>query len=86
MVKSSRVKTAKQSISEMKKEQESRLLAEKKKNWIDFDASPIAFGEDPDETGKRLLDLVLEIANGKQTKTEEKNYREISIWKDGVFL
>jgi len=61
-------------------------LAEKKKNWIDFDASPIAFGEDPDETGKRLLDLVLEIANGKQTKTEEKNYREISIWKDGVFL
>lgn len=30
--------------------------------------------------------LVLEIASGKQTRAEEKNFREISIFKDGVVL
>jgi altronate hydrolase len=32
------------------------------------------------------MQLVLEIASGKQTKTEEKDFREISIFKDGVVL
>ena len=36
--------------------------------------------------GKRLMELVLEVASGKQTRTEEKGFREISIFKDGVVL
>ena len=30
--------------------------------------------------------LVLEVASGKKTKAEEKGFREISIFKDGVML
>lgn len=33
-----------------------------------------------------LLALVLEVASGKKTRTEEKGFREISIFKDGVVL
>ena len=33
-----------------------------------------------------LLNLVLEVASGKKTRTEEKGFREISIFKDGVVL
>ncbi|MDD3369280.1 MAG: altronate dehydratase family protein [Lachnospiraceae bacterium] len=61
-------------------------LAEKKSGWIDFNAGPVADGESLDDAAKRLLDLVIETANGKLTKTEEKGFREISIFKDGVTL
>ena len=61
-------------------------LAEKKKGWIDFDAGPIADGESIDDAAKRLLQLVIETADGKQTKAEEKGFRESSIFKDGVVL
>ena len=33
-----------------------------------------------------FFDYVLEVASGKQTKNEERGYREISIFKDGVTL
>ena len=42
--------------------------------------------EDLDAAGDRLLDFVMEIASGKQTKSEERGIREISIFKDGVVL
>jgi altronate hydrolase len=58
-------------------------LAERKKSWIDFDASPILNGEDPTEN---FLDYIIEVANGKETKNEENGYSEISIFKDGVTL
>ena len=64
---------------------ESRIQ-ERKKGWIDFDAGPIADGETIDDAAKRLLQLVIEVAGGKQTKAEEKGFREISIFKDGVVL
>ena len=38
------------------------------------------------ENGAQLMDFVLSIASGKQTKTEERGFREISIFKDGVVL
>ncbi len=53
-------------------------LKEKKKHWIDFDAQK---GNE-----EELLNLILEIANGKETKNEENGYREIAIFKDGVTL
>ncbi len=62
-------------------------LATKKKGWIDFNAGVVADGTRTlDETGKDLMELVLEVASGKQTRTEEQGFREISIFKDGVML
>ncbi len=61
-------------------------LYEKKKGWIDFNAGSVAEGEPLDDAGERLLDFVIEIASGKKTCAEEKGYREISIFKDGVVL
>ena len=61
-------------------------LYERKQNWIDFNAGSVAEGEDLDDAGNRLLDFVIDIASGKKTKSEEQNFREISIFKDGVVL
>lgn len=61
-------------------------LASRKANWMDFDAGPVAQGESLESAGERLMSFVLEIASGKQTKTEISGYREISIFKDGVVL
>lgn len=61
-------------------------IAERKKNWIDFNAGTVVEGESLDSAGKRLLDYVLEVAGGKQTNNEIQGYREISIFKDGVVL
>ncbi len=62
-------------------------LFEKKGNWIDFNAGTVADGtETLDEAGDRLLDFVMEIASGRETKTEAAGFREISIFKDGVVL
>lgn len=62
-------------------------LATKKAGWIDFNAGVVADGKRTlDEAGRDLMQLVLEVASGKQTKTEEKGFREISIFKDGVVL
>lgn len=53
-------------------------IAERKKNWIDFDA----------QSGNEnaLFDLIMETAKGKETKNETHAYREIAIFKDGVTL
>ncbi|MBR3833965.1 MAG: altronate dehydratase [Lachnospiraceae bacterium] len=61
-------------------------LYNKKNGWIDFNAGTVAEGEDLDAAGDRLLDFVLEVASGKETKSEERGFREISIFKDGVVL
>lgn len=60
-----------------------RSLAEKKANWIDFDASPIL---DKESLDGELFDYVIRVADGENTKNELFNYREISIFKDGVTL
>lgn len=60
-----------------------RALAEKKKNWIDFDASPILDGMPLTD---ELFDYIISVASGEQTVNEKNNYREISIFKDGVVL
>ncbi len=53
-------------------------LKEKKKHWIDFDAQS--------ESADELFNLILQIAQGKESKSEENGYREIAIFKDGVTL
>ncbi len=62
-------------------------LATKKASWIDFNAGIAADGTATiDEAGRALFELVLETASGKKTRTEERGFREISIFKDGVML
>lgn len=57
-------------------------LAQKKSNWIDFDAGN-CLRENCDEN---LLNLIIQTVNGKKTKNEINSYREIAIFKDGVTL
>ena len=62
-------------------------LATRKKGWIDFNAGVVADGTRTlDEAAGDLMDLVLEVASGKQTMNEQRNFREISIFKNGVTL
>ena len=58
-------------------------LAERKKNWIDFDASPVLDGN---PLTNELFDYVIRVAEGEETCNEKHDYREISIFKDGVTL
>ncbi len=61
-------------------------LALNKRNWIDFDASPLLTGTSMDELTDELLQYVLQVASGTETNNEVHDYREISIFKDGVTL
>jgi len=61
-------------------------LAERKSNWIDFNAGILADGADMQETTETFFRMLLEIASGKQTRSEEHDFREIAIFKDGVTL
>jgi len=63
-----------------------RSLAERKKSWIDFDASPILDGEEMSVITDRFLDYVCDVASGTETKNEINGYSEIAIFKDGVTL
>ena len=58
-------------------------LAQKKANWIDFDAGGFADGEFLTDA---LLDLIIRTANGEEAKNEVNGYSEIAIFKDGVML
>ena len=61
-------------------------LAERKKGWIDFDASPLLDGVSMEEMAGRLLDYVLRVASGEKAANERGGYEEISIFKDGIVL
>lgn len=62
-------------------------LATKKSNWIDFNAGDLVDKLDMNQLLERFIDLICDIASGKkQTKNEINNFREISIFKDGVVL
>ena len=54
---------------------------------IDFNAGVVADGTKTlDEAAEALMDEVLLTASGKRTCGEERGFREISIFKDGVVL
>ena len=61
-------------------------LYERKQNWIDFNAGGLIENADFDSLSNDLLNLIIQIANGKKTKNEINEIRDISIFKDGVIL
>lgn len=61
-------------------------LAQKKQNWIDFNAGVLVQGADMEETTEAFFKKLLAIASGERTQSEKHDYREIAIFKDGVTL
>ena len=61
-------------------------LAEKKKNWIDFDAGRLLSGMTMDALGQDLMNLVLAIASGQHTRNEINGFHDLAIFKQGVTL
>ena len=60
-----------------------RDVAARKRNWIDFDASPVLDGVDLDG---ELFEYVISVAEGAETRNESNGYREIAIFKNGITL
>ena len=62
-------------------------LAERKKNWIDFNAGRLLDGLSMDQLADELWTYIVELASGeRQTHNERNGFREIAIFKDGVIL
>ena len=61
-------------------------LAKNKPNWVDFSAGQLVEGRTMQELLPEFIDKVIAIANGQPTKNESNDYREISIFKNGVTL
>ena len=61
-------------------------LAEKKRNWIDFNAGRLLEGKTLDELGRELLEFVIAVASGKQTRGEENGFHDMAVFKQGVTL
>lgn len=62
-------------------------LAEKKKNWIDFNAGQLIEGKDKKEMTDDFFEYILQLASGEVLARNEKfGFKEISIFKDGVIL
>jgi len=62
-------------------------LAERKKNWIDFNAGRLLEDRGMGELADDLLARIVRIASGdEQTQSERNGFREIAIFKDGVIL
>ena len=61
-------------------------LARRKQSWIDFSAGQLIEGRTMQELVPEFIDKVLAVASGEPSKNEENDYREISIFKNGVTL
>lgn len=61
-------------------------LAEKKRNWIDFDAGVVLAGESLDDLGRRLYDKVILTACGSKVKSETMAYYDMALFRHGVTL
>lgn len=61
-------------------------LAAKKPHWIDFDAGVLIKGTEMSVLLEQFVDTLVEIANGRQTRNEQNDFRELAIFKSGVTL
>jgi len=60
-------------------------LADRKRNWIDYDAGQV-LERGMDEAADALLDTIRAVASGEETANERNGEREIAIWKRGVTM
>ncbi len=61
-------------------------LAEKKKNWIDFNAGRLLEGRTLEQLGAELMETVLNTASGAPAKNEKNGFHDLAIFKQGVTL
>jgi len=61
-------------------------LASRKPGWVDFSAGQLVEGRTMKELVPEFIDKVLAVASGEKARNEENDYREISIFKNGVTL
>ena len=61
-------------------------LAKDKPHWVDFSAGQLIEGRTMQELVPEFINKVLAVASGKSARNEENDYREISIFKNGVTL
>ncbi len=61
-------------------------LAARKPNWVDFSAGQLVEGRSMKELVPEFIEKVLAVASGEKARNEENDYREISIFKNGVTL
>ncbi|OOF63536.1 UxaA family hydrolase [Rodentibacter sp. Ppn85] len=61
-------------------------LAEKKPHWIDFNAGQLVYDVSMEQLLDQFIDLMVETVNGKKTKNEINEFRELAIFKSGVTL
>lgn len=61
-------------------------LSTRKNNWIDFNCGTLVEGDTLSELSEKLFDEVIEIASGKQVKSEIAGFHDMAIFKQGVTL
>ena len=61
-------------------------LADKKVNWIDFNAGKLIEGTSMQQLLIEFIDYIVLVANGQQTRNEINNFRNLAILKSGVTL
>ena len=62
-------------------------LADKKGNWIDFNAGRLVTDDVPmEQLAEELFKLVLDVASGKKIKAELAGFHDLAIFKQGVTL
>jgi altronate hydrolase len=59
-------------------------LAQRKRNWIDFDAGRLLEDAPMSQLADELLKQLIAVASGERTRNETNGFREIAIFKDGV--
>ncbi len=62
------------------------VLAQNKPHWIDFAAGDLLRGKTLDELADALLDLVIEVASGREVVSEARGFHDLAIFKTGVTL
>ena len=61
-------------------------LAEKKRHWIDFNAGTLVQEGSADILGEKLFEKILETASGTPTSSEQSDFHDLAIFKQGVTL
>lgn len=61
-------------------------LANKKSNWIDFNAGVLVEDGTMAEEAQKLFDYVVEVASGRQVCSEAAGFHDMAIFKQGVTL
>ena len=61
-------------------------LANKKNNWIDFNAGVLVENQTMDEVATNFYNYIIEVASGKKVCSEIAGFHDMAIFKQGVTL